>query len=134
MTNCLRLRLLGDDVILDLAVGRFGDHVSRNQLVLVVVWPALDYFRRLSVGHAGNARNSAAVALLMSTSPALGTAAVLCDAGSEAFGAAGMAGAIFPAGGVGVVVVVADWAKTGATTVSASNPTGRRESFNIDCS
>jgi hypothetical protein len=59
---------------------------------------------------------------------------VLCDAGSEALGAAGIAGAIVPAGGVGVVVVVADWAKTGAATVSASNARGRRDSFNIDCS
>ena len=51
-----------------------------------------------------------------------------------ALGAAGIAGAIVPAGGVGLVVVVADWAKTGAATVNASNPRGRRESFNIDCS
>jgi len=49
-------------------------------------------------------------------------------------GAAGIAGAIVPAGGVGLVVVGADWAKTGAATVNASKPRGRRESFNIDYS
>jgi len=70
----------------------------------------------------------------MSTIPAFGTAAVLCDAGSETFGAAGIAGAIAPAGGVGLVVVVAGWAKTGAAIVSANSPMGSRESFNIDCS
>jgi hypothetical protein len=43
----------------------------------------------------------------MSTKPAFGTAAVLRDAESGALGAAGIAGAIAPEGGVGLVVVVA---------------------------
>jgi hypothetical protein len=59
---------------------------------------------------------------------------VLRDAESGAFGAEGIAGAIAPAGGVGLDVVVAGWAKTGAATVNANNPMGRREIVNIDCS
>jgi len=55
-------------------------------------------------------------------------------AGSEALGDAGVAGAIVPVGGVGLVVVVAGWAKTGAAKAKASNPIGRPESFNIDFS
>jgi len=70
----------------------------------------------------------------MSTRPAFGTDAVLCDAGSGAFGAAGIAGAIVPAGGVGLVVGVAGCAKTGAATVNANKPMGKLENFNIDCS
>jgi hypothetical protein len=47
---------------------------------------------------------------------------------------AGAEGAVVAAGGVGFVVVVAGWAKTGAAMVSASKPRGSRESFNIDLS
>jgi hypothetical protein len=45
---------------------------------------------------------------LISTRPPFGTTAVLCDTESGTFGAAGIAGAIVPAGGVGLVVVVVD--------------------------
>jgi hypothetical protein len=82
----------------------------------------------------GRPFSSAAVAVLMSTIPAFGTPKLPCAAGSEGLGEAGIAGAIVPVGGVGVVVVVAGCAKTGAAKVNASSPMGRRESFNIDIS
>jgi hypothetical protein len=55
----------------------------------------------------GSDCSSVAVALLMSTTSAFGAAAVLRDVESGAFGVAGIAGAMAPEGGVGLVVVVA---------------------------